>query len=250
MKRTAKRLTTLLVTMLTAAACIGSLVACGGGSADPSTLFADTEGLVFSGNKVSFTDKKMTRLFADGEADAGFAVSYTVQGDNPNYNWVDTGGLYVELAGETVDIDGVLEPLYHNIVIFQDPPTRGDALIASNAAIWITENSSSTHGGTEEGANYVTDMSFIISRNPMQVSIAYYHEAYYVMLDRTFKVKLTADTEFGNLERTPELAKFFASGKRKLGFRTAMTPATYSKINVGLGDDAALAAIKKMGLEP
>ena len=250
MKRAVKRVGVLLVTMLTAAACIGSLAACGGGGVDPSTLFVDTEGLVFSGNEVSFTEKKMTRMFANGTADAGFAVSYTVQGDNPDYTWVDSGGLYVELAGETVDIDGVLEPLYHNIVIFQDPPTYGEATKASVASIWITENSVRTHTGTEEGAFFKTDMSFVISRYPMQVSIAYYNEAYYFMLDKTYKVKITADTTFENTVFTEKLDKFFGAGTRKLGFRTANTPATYKKISVGIGDDAALAAIKKMGLEP
>ena len=245
-----RNLAIALVSVLVCISCVAPLAACDGNYADPQTLFADTEGLSFDGNKVSFSELKMAKLFQGAETDEGFAVSYTVQGDNPDYTWVDTGGLYVELADETLDIDGVVETLYHNIVIFQSPATYGNATISSNACIWITENGAYTHTGTEEGANYVTDLSFIISRYPMQVSIAYYNEAYYFMLDKTFKVKITAETELGNRERTPEIEKFFASGKRRLGFRTAMTPATFSKISVNLGNEEALKAIDKMGLKP
>lgn len=219
---------------------------------DPTTLFENSDGLVFNGDSVSFTERKMTRTFKDGIAEEGFVVSYTVQGDKPDYTWVDSGGLYVELMDENVVVDestNLTESLYHDIVIFQDPATYGTPTIASNACIWIVENGVATHGGTEEGAGFRTDMSFVISRNPIQVKIVYYKEAYYFMLDKTCKVKIDVNTTFNNSERFVNKDKFFKAGKRKLGFRTAMTPATYSKISFELGNDAALSALKSMKFE-
>ena len=219
---------------------------------DPTTLFENNEGLTFNGDSVSFSERKMMRTFKDGVAEEGFVVSYTVQGDNPDYTWVDSGGLYIELMGETVVVDEATnqtEALYHDIVIFQDPATYGQPTIASNACVWIVENGVATHGGTEEGAGFRTDMSFVLSRNPVQVKIVYYNEAYYFMLDKTCKVKIDANTTFNNAERFVNKDKFFKAGKRKLGFRTAMTPATYSKISYELGNDAALSALQSMKFE-
>lgn len=249
MKKAAK-IAAVCMTAAVAVTVVLGAVGCGGKYSDPNTLFTDMTGLTVDGNAVSFSEKKMTKLFKDGEAEGGFTVSYTVQGDDPNYNWVNSGGLYVELDGETVNIDGVLEPLFFNVVIFQDTPNRGDATMDANASVWITENSTYTHAGTEDGAHFDgTNLSFMISRNPMKVTIAYYHEAYYFSLDNTSKFKLTAESEYKNIERAPDLEKFFAAGKRKLGFRTAMTPATFSKISLSIGDDAAKAAIEKMGFK-
>ena len=221
-------------------------------SLDPSTLFENAEGLTFKGDSVSFTERKMARTFKNGIAEEGFVVSYTVQGDDPDYTWVDSGGLYVELMDETVVVDEAIdlkETLYHDIVIFQDPATYGTPTIASNACVWVIENGVATHGGTEEGAGFKTDMSFVVSRNPMQVKIVYYNEAYYFMLDKTCKVKIDANSTFANSERLVNRDKFFKAGRRKLGFRTAMTPATYSNINFELGNEAALAALKSMKFE-
>ncbi len=250
MKKAAKIAAVCAAAALAATIGLGA-VGCGGNYTDPNTLFTDMTGLTVDGNAVTFSEKKMTKLFKDGEAEGGFAVSYTVQqGDETDYNWMNSGGLYVELDGETVDIDGVPEPLFFNVVIFQDNPNRGDATMDANASVWITENSSYTHAGTEDGAHFDgTNLSFMISRNPMKVTIAYYHEAYYFSLDNTSKFKLTAESDFKSIERAPDLEKFFAAGKRKLGFRSAMTPATFSKISLSLGDEAARAAIQKMGFK-
>lgn len=253
MKNKCRYAVRLIATIMLIAISVGVSGGCGREKyLDPSTIFENTEGLTFNGNSVKFSEKKMARTFKDGVTEEGFVVSYTVQGDDPNYTWVDSGGLYVELVDETVVVDEATEAketLYHDIVIFQDPATYGTPTVASNACVWIVENGVPTHGGTEEGAGYRTDMSFVVSRNPIQVKIVYYNEAYYFMLDKTCKVKIDANTVFANPERFINKDKFFKAGKRKLGFRTAMTPATYSKINIELGNDAALSALKSMKFE-
>ena len=91
-------------------------------------------------------------------------------------------------------------------------------------------------------------MPFSVAYNPIDVVIAYYNEAYYVMLDRTFKVKLTAETTFDQTNKTQYLNEFFAPRTRKLGLRSANAETTFTNISVNIGDEAALDAIKDMGL--
>ena len=214
--------------------CAAALASCGdkGSYIDPQTLFADTDGLTFNGNAVSFTEARTERLFTGATAEAGFTASYTVRGDDPDWTWVDTGGLYVEKE------NGV----WHNIIIFR-VPWMGEP--QASACIWIIESGPMQYGS--EGAWYKTDLAFSVSANPMEVQLAYYNGAYYFLLDKTCRLKIDMSTGFENPERFDQKA-FFEAGTRKLGFRSAATPATFSKINFETGDEAALAAIGKMKL--
>ena len=210
---------------------------------DPSTIFADQSGLTVDKKSVSFSEKHLTKLFENGTAEEGFAVSYTVEGDRKDYLWVNSGGLYVEQTDGT----------WHNIVIFHNP-WKSEVNIDAYAQIWIvqgTTNPDDEEGNSfsqdSTGASFLTTLPFSVSSNPINVEIAYYKEAYYFRLDKTYSVKLDADSDFADSIRI-DVNKLFVSGERKIGFRTAETPATFSKISCEIGDEAALKAIKSMKL--
>lgn len=240
-----------LVTFGLATVCaLSTLAGCGKKGMDATTLLTATDTIKVAENEVNFTEAVTSQLFKDGYAvaEAGFAVSYTVKGDDPTCNWICSGGLYVEIDGFEVDWndDGEMDGnLWHNIVVYQDPK---QSVKDANACLHIIEHSGFAQLGRNEGAEYVTTMPYSVPYYPIDVVIAYYNEAYYVMLDRTFKVKLTADTTFGQTVKANHLDKFFAQGTRKIGLRSTNTPATFSNINVSIGDEAALEAIKDMGL--
>jgi len=195
--------------------------------------------------------KMTSRLFADEYcvATEGFSVSYTVQADRTDYLWVCAGGLYVEIDGVGVDSDSDAEtpdePLWHNLVVYQNPKkAEKDAF----ACLHIIENGPFAKVDRNEGAEFTTTLPFARAYNPIDVEIAYYDEAYYIQLDNTYQVKLTYDDTYGYEEKALNLDKFFASGTRKLGFRSTNTGAEFSNISVKLGNEAALEAIKGMGL--
>lgn len=247
--RKRKPLQRFLLLVLAFACAAGSLSACKRKGMDATTLFADTEGLIVTENSVSFPEPLTARLFAESTAEAGFAVSYTVQSDNPEYTWIGAGGLYVELDGFEVDTDDDGVPdgnLWHNLVVYQDPKqSTRDAF----ACLHIIEKGVFAEQDRNEGAEYVTTLPFSVASNPIDVSIAYYDAAYYIMLDRTYKVKLTADLAYAQTNKTLYLNEFFAPRTRKIGFRSTNTPATFSTINVAIGDEAAREAIRDMGLD-
>lgn len=210
---------------------------------DPSTIFSEGSGLTFSGKSVSFSEKHETRLFENGTAENGFTVSYTVEGDRKDYLWVNSGGLYVEQEDGT----------WHNIIIFHNP-WRSSVNIDAYAQIWIIQGTTdpedeegNSFAQDSTGANFMTTLPFSVSSNPMGVEIAYYRGAYYIRLEKTYSVKLDAESNIADTVRI-DVDKLFAEGTRKIGFRTAETPATFSKINYELGDEAALKAIKSMKL--
>ncbi|MBQ8292027.1 MAG: hypothetical protein IJX88_05960 [Clostridia bacterium] len=229
---------------------LSSLTACGKKGMDATTLLTATDTIKVAENEVNFTEAVTSQLFKDGYvvAEAGFAVSYTVKGDDPTCNWICSGGLYVELDGFEVDVndDGETDGnLWHNIVVYQDPK---QSVKDANACLHIIESGVYSVRTRNEGAEYVTTMPFSVAYNPIDVVIAYYNEAYYVMLDRTFKVKLTAETTFDQTNKTQYLNEFFAPRTRKIGFRSTNAPTTFTNINVNIGDEAAKEAIKDMGL--
>ena len=243
-KNMLKGITLALVGILS----ISSLVGCGKKGMDVTTLLTATDTIKVAENEVNFTAPVTSQLFKECVAEGGFAVSYTVKGDDPTCNWINAGGLYVELDGMEVDVndDGQTDGnLWHNIVVYQDPK---QSVKDANACLHIIESGPFSALKRNEGAEYVTTMPFSVAYNPIDVVIAYYNEAYYVMLDRTFKVKLTAETTFDQTNKTQYLNEFFEARTRKIGFRSTNAPTTFTNINVNIGDDAALEAIKDMGL--
>ena len=239
------------VTLGLAVVCsLSSFVACGKKGMDATTLLAATDTIKVAENEVNFTEAVTSQLFKDSYAvaEAGFAVSYTVKGDDPTCDWICSGGLYVELDDFEVDVndDGETDGnLWHNIVVYQDPK---QSVKDANACLHIIESGVYSVRTRNEGAEYVTTMPFSVAYNPIDVVIAYYNEAYYVMLDRTFKVKLTAETTFDQTNKTQYLKEFFAPRTRKLGLRSTNAETTFTNISVNIGDEAALDAIKDMGL--
>lgn len=224
-------------------------VACGKSKGmDATTLLTETETVKVSENEVKFTEAVTSQLFKECVAEAGFTVSYTVKGDDPTCNWICSGGLYVELDGILTDTDDdevADSNVFHNIVIYQNPK---QSVKDANACIHIIESGPFSKKTRNEGAEYVTTMPFSVAYYPIDVVIAYYDSAYYIMLDKTYKVKLTADMEYGQTNKTQYLNEFFAPGTRKIGLRSTNAPTTFSNISVKIGDDAALEAIKDMGL--
>ncbi len=221
-----------------------SLSACGSANyLDPSTIFTDQSGLTINKKSVSFSEKHLTKLFENGTAEKGFTVSYTVEGDRKDYLWVNSGGLYVEQEDGT----------WHNIIIFHDP-WKSEVNVDAYAKIWIvqgTTNLEDEEGNSfaqdSTGAGFLTTLPFSVSSNPINVEIAYYKEAYYFRLDKTYSVKLDINSDIMDSIRI-DINKLFASGEKKIGFRTAETPATFNKISYEIGDEAALKAIKSMKL--
>ena len=240
-----------VVTLGVAGICfLSSLASCGKKGVDATTLLTETDTIKVAKNEVNFTQAVTAQLFNDGYAvaEAGFAVSYTVKGDDPTCNWICSGGLYVELDGLEVDVDDDGQTdgnMWHNIVVYQDPK---QSIRDANACLHIIESGVYSVRTRNEGAEYVTTMPFSVAYYPIDVVIAYYNEAYYIMLDRTFKVKLTKDTEFDQTNKTQYLEEFFAPRTRKLGFRSTNAETTFTNINVNIGDEAAKKAIKDMGL--
>ncbi len=212
---------------------------------DVKTLFDDEEGLTYTEDTVSFDRRRSAKLFRDGtvEEGEGFVVSYTVQGNDPEYLYANSGGLYVELEEEVEEeIEGFGKNLWHNLIIFHDPWGQMHA----SACMWIIENG--PYAQKDDGAFYKTDMAFAKASNPIDVMIVYYNEAYYVSLDNSCKVKLTADMVPAQEERM-NTETFFKAGKRKIGLRSAGTGATFSKINYSIGNEAALEALKEMKMD-
>ena len=212
---------------------------------DVSTLFADDEGVTYTEDSVSIDDKRTVKLFKDCEVEEGegFVVSYTVEGNNPEYKYANTGGLYIEYEDDVEEeIEGNGSKLWHNLIIFHDPWGQMHA----NACVWIIENGPYAQKG--DGAFYRTEMPFAIASNPVKVTIVYYDEAYYIELDNSYTVKLTADMIPANEEKI-NVEKFFAAGNRKIGFRSAETGATFSKVSYSIGNEAALEAIKEMKID-
>lgn len=213
---------------------------------DVTTLFENDEGITYKDDSVSFDNRRYSKLFADCivEEGEGFAISYTVQGNDPNYLYVNSGGLYVELEEEVADeIEGFGKNLWHNVIIFHHPWQQPNN---ANASVYIIENCAYAQKG--DGAFYTSDMAFGHSSNSIDVEIVYYNEAYYVRLDHSSKIKLTADTALKNSERI-HAEKFFKSGARKIGFRSAETGATFSKVNYSIGNEAALKSLEKMKMD-
>lgn len=241
MKRTTKAAATILIAGCMACAC--ALTACGSVALDPNTIFSDTSGVTVSGKKVSFPEKHQAKTFKDGTTTEGFSVTYTVKGDRQDYLWVNSGGLYVEQTNG----------LWYNIVIFHTP-WRDAVNENAFAQVWIVQGSTdpedeegNAFAQDSTGASYTTALPFSVSSNPITVEIAYYQSAYYIRLDHTVSVKIDDSSNIENSIRI-DTEKFFSEGERRLGFRTAETPATFSNINYEIGNEAALKAIKRMGL--
>jgi hypothetical protein len=207
---------------------------------DPKTLFSNAEDLTFDNKSVEFPTPFTAKLFDNGTAENSFAVSYTVEGGNTNIDgyspwyWVNTGGLYVEQADGT----------WHNIIIYQYPNNEAVVRDAS-AVIWIIEGKGEQK--FSEGAYFKTTLPFAVSNYPMEVQVAYYQEAYYLRLENTYSVKIDVNSDFTDSVKI-DTNKFFASGARKIGFRTAETSAKFSDISFDLGDEATLKAIENMKL--
>ena len=209
---------------------------------DVNELFPDKEGITCTEDSVSFDERHTAKLFSDCEVAAGegFVVSYTVQGNDPEYLYANSGGLYVEYEDEVEEeIEGFGKKLWHNVIIFHDPWGQTYA----NATVYIIENS--PYGKKDDGAYYNTDMPFAKASNPVTVTIVYYEEAYYIELDHSCTIKLTADMVPNFAERV-DVERFFGTGARKIGFRAAGTGATFSKVNYSIGNEAAKAAIEEM----
>lgn len=240
----------LKITAVTACVFVStSFFACGKNKGmDITTLLTETDSISVSAKQAKFTEAVTAQLFKECVAEAGFTVSYTVKGDDPTCNWICSGGLYVEKDGVLVDTDDdevADSNLFHNVVIYQDPK---QSVKDAFACIHIIESGPFAGITRNEGAEYVTTLPFSVAYNPIDVVIAYYNEAYYIMLDNTYKVKLTADMDYGATNKVQYLDEFFTAGTRKIGLRSTNAGTTFTNLSVEIGDDAAQKAIKKMKL--
>lgn len=207
---------------------------CVGSDTDAGTLIFSEISLEENVGGVSETNGAFTIRNTDGGlnfhpltgpvlSSDGFVVSYTVTGTSSSA-WFNTGAFYFEKNGVTYSICILVSNGKARIGLQQ--PNVG---LPHGCAYWLTE------------------FEYEKIDKPLNVTIVYYEEAFYIRIDegeRAYTCELSMNIKW--TYPTEITSEFFSSGYRILGFRTMDTAVTFENISYEIGNEKALKTLQEV----
>lgn len=166
--------------------------------------------------------KKSYRLIDEVDATEGFVVNYTVKGGDGS--WFNTGGLYMyDEANLTFDYIFVFSSSSRAQIVFVDGDRRAD-----------------------NGPTYNTTYAYSSLKSEIEVTVIYYEEQYHIVVGGAYACTIGAKTTLTDTDRGTLGEDFFAAKSRGLGLRSYDSSAVYSDVSYGLGNEAAIEAMKQL----